>query len=125
MTPGHTPESIGVSVIDPSGSTAPFAVFTGDTISIGYAGGLQIGAGKFSTLRLQKLGNYACRPMSREAFIDLPTTDPPARPIATSLVERAGFTGVLNLVGGFDAVISTSYANFALPLRFVAAVARG
>ena len=42
--------------------------------------GRQIGAEKFSTVGLQKLGNYACQPMSREAFIDLLTTDLPVRP---------------------------------------------
>lgn len=38
-TPGHTPESTGVLVTDLGGGTAPFAVFTGDTLFIGYAGG--------------------------------------------------------------------------------------
>jgi hydroxyacylglutathione hydrolase len=125
-TPGHTPESISVLVIDTEVSPQPQKVLTGDTLFIGdvgrpdLAGGqgytpqmmagmmydslhhklLQLsddvevypahGAGSMcgrnisqqtsSTIGEQKILNYALKPMSKEEFIRMMTSELPAAP---------------------------------------------
>lgn len=125
-TPGHTPESICVLVIDPEVSAEPQKVLTGDTLFIGdvgrpdLAGGLGYtpqamaammydslhnklltlddavevypahGAGSMcgrslssessSTIGDQRRFNYALKPMSRDEFVSMMTTDLPEAP---------------------------------------------
>jgi len=124
-TPGHTPESVSILVIDRSKSDEPKAVLTGDTLFIGDVGrpdllGAKIsaqelagmlydslhgkllklpdsvevfpahGAGSLcgrnisketsSTIGQQRQFNYALRPMPREEFIGMMTTDLPEAP---------------------------------------------
>jgi hydroxyacylglutathione hydrolase len=125
-TPGHTPESISILVIDHEVSPEPQKVLTGDTLFIGdvgrpdLAGGagytpqqmaellyeslhgklLKLqdavevypahGAGSLcgrnisketsSTIGEQKRFNYALKPMSKEEFVRLMTTDLPKAP---------------------------------------------
>ncbi len=125
-TPGHTPESISVVVIDTEVSSQPQRVLTGDTLFVGdvgrpdLAGGkgytpqqmagmmydslhgklLQLaddvevypahGAGSMcgrnmsketsSTIGQQREFNYALKPMSREEFVRMMTTDLPDAP---------------------------------------------
>jgi len=125
-TPGHTPESVSVLVIDTEVSPQPRKVFTGDTLFIGdvgrpdLAGGrgytpqmmagmmydslhqklLQLsddvevypahGAGSMcgrniskqtsSTIGEQKILNYALKPMSKDEFIRMMTSELPAAP---------------------------------------------
>src|SRR5215510_15567534 len=122
-TPGHTPESISILVIDTEVSDQPQKVLTGDTLFIGDVGRPDLvgsegytaeqmagmlydslhgkllklddlvevfpahGAGSLcgrsmsketsSTIGEQKRFNYALRPMTREAFIKMMTTDLP------------------------------------------------
>ena len=125
-TPGHTPESISILVIDTEVSDQPQRVLTGDTLFIGDVGRPDLvgsegytaeqmagmlhdslhgkllklddlvevfpahGAGSLcgrsmsketsSTIGEQKRFNYALRPMTREAFIKMMTTDLPEAP---------------------------------------------
>lgn len=124
-TPGHTPESVSILVIDRSESEEPKAVLTGDTLFIGDVGRPDLlgakmsahelagmlydslhgkllmlpdatevypahGAGSLcgraisketsSTIGQQRQFNYALRPMPREEFISMMTTDLPEVP---------------------------------------------
>ncbi|MDQ3175113.1 MAG: MBL fold metallo-hydrolase [Acidobacteriota bacterium] len=125
-TPGHTPESVSVLVIDTEVSPQPRKVFTGDTLFIGDVGRpdltggrgytpqmmagmmydslhqklLQLsddvevypahGAGSMcgrniskqtsSTIGEQKILNYALKPMSKDEFIRMMTSELPAAP---------------------------------------------
>jgi glyoxylase-like metal-dependent hydrolase (beta-lactamase superfamily II)/rhodanese-related sulfurtransferase len=124
-TPGHTPESVSILVIDRSESEEPKAVLTGDTLFIGDVGRPDLlgakmsarelagmlydslhgkllklpdatevypahGAGSLcgrnisketsSTIGQQRQFNYALRPMPREEFISMMTTDLPEAP---------------------------------------------
>jgi rhodanese-related sulfurtransferase len=125
-TPGHTPESVSVLVIDTEGPPKPQKVLTGDTLFIGdvgrpdLAGGAGFtpqqmaellydslhdkllklpddtevypahGAGSMcgrnisketsSTIGEQKRFNYALKPMTKEEFVRLMTTDLPEAP---------------------------------------------
>jgi hydroxyacylglutathione hydrolase len=51
-TPGHTPESICLAVIDPRVSTQPLKVLTGDTLFIGDVGRPDLAGGKGYTPRM-------------------------------------------------------------------------
>ena len=124
-TPGHTPESVSVLVVDRSVSEEPSAVLTGDTLFIGDVGrpdllgarvspadlagqlydslhrkllglpdatqvfpahgagslcGRNISSETSSTIGEQRRVNYALRPMPREEFVRLMTTDLPEAP---------------------------------------------
>jgi len=124
-TPGHTPESVSVLVIDRSVSTEPKAVLTGDTLFIGDVGrpdllgskmsaqelagmlydslhdkllavpdsvevypahgagslcGRNISSETSSTIGQQRQFNYALRPMPKEEFVRMMTTDLPEAP---------------------------------------------
>ncbi len=126
QTPGHTPESISIVVIDREVSDRPVKVLTGDALFIGDVGrpdlagargytaedmagmlydslhrklltlpddvavfpahgagslcGRNISSQTSSTIGQQRLCNYALRPMPREEFIRMMTTDLPAAP---------------------------------------------
>jgi hydroxyacylglutathione hydrolase len=125
-TPGHTPESISVLVIDPEVSPQPQKVLTGDTLFIGDVGRPDLvgskgytpqmmagmmyeslhqklltlsdevevypahGAGSMcgrnmsketsSTIGEQKKVNYALKPMSKDEFVRMMTTEMPEAP---------------------------------------------
>ncbi|MCM3905151.1 MAG: rhodanese-like domain-containing protein [Pyrinomonadaceae bacterium] len=125
-TPGHTPESISVLVIDTEVSPQPQKVLTGDTLFIGDVGRPDLAAAKgytpqtmagmmydslhhkllhlsdevevypahgagsmcgrniskqtSSTIGEQKLFNYALKPMSKDEFIRLMTSELPSAP---------------------------------------------
>ena len=125
-TPGHTPESICILVIDAQTSDQPQKVLTGDTLFIGDVGRPDLAGGKGYTAqmmaammydslhqRLLKLGdavevypahgagsmcgrnlstetsstigdqrqfNYALKPMSKDEFVSMMTTDLPEAP---------------------------------------------
>jgi hydroxyacylglutathione hydrolase len=125
-TPGHTPESVSILVIDTSVSEAPQKVLTGDTLFIGDVGRPDLvgskgytpqqmaamlydslhgkllalddtvevypahGAGSLcgrslstetsSTIGQQRQFNYALKPMSRDEFVQMMTTDLPEVP---------------------------------------------
>jgi glyoxylase-like metal-dependent hydrolase (beta-lactamase superfamily II)/rhodanese-related sulfurtransferase len=124
-TPGHTPESVSVLVIDRTSSEVPKAVLTGDTLFIGDVGrpdllgskmsaqelagmlydslhdkllalpdsvevypahgagslcGRNISSDTSSTIGQQRQFNYALRPMPKEEFIRMMTTDLPEAP---------------------------------------------
>jgi hydroxyacylglutathione hydrolase len=129
-TPGHTPESVSILVVDRSVSDAPKAVLTGDTLFIGDVGrpdlvgsstsdpeasarelagqlydslhdklltlpdsvevypahgagslcGRNISSETSSTIGQQRQFNYALRPMPREEFVRMMTTDLPEAP---------------------------------------------
>jgi len=125
-TPGHTPESISLLVIDSGASSEPTKVLTGDTLFIGDVGRPDLagakgytsqemaellydslhqkllklpdtvevypahGAGSMcgrnisketsSTIGEQRKFNYALKPMSRNEFVRLMTTDLPEAP---------------------------------------------
>ena len=138
-TPGHTPESICVLVIDNEGSDQPQKVLTGDTLFIGDVGRPDLagakghtpqmmaammydslrekllklddsvevypahGAGSMcgknlstetsSTIGEQRKLNYALKPMTKEEFIKMMTTDLPEAPAYFSKdaeINRAG-----------------------------------
>lgn len=138
-TPGHTPESISVLLIDTAVSDRPQKVLTGDTLFIGDVGRPDLagaqgytaeamagllydslhekllrlddrvevypahGAGSMcgrnlssetsSTIGEQRRFNYALKPMSREEFVRLMTTDLPEAPAYFSRdaeINRAG-----------------------------------
>ena len=124
-TPGHTPESVSILVIDRAVSEVPKAVLTGDTLFIGDVGrpdllGSTMSAGELagmlydslhgkllalpdsvevypahgagslcgrnissetsSTIGQQRQFNYALKPMPKEEFVRLMTTDLPEAP---------------------------------------------
>ena len=124
-TPGHTPESVSVLVMDHAMSDVPKAVLTGDTLFIGDVGrpdllgakmsaqelagmlydslhdkllalpdsvevypahgagslcGRNISSETSSTIGQQRQFNYALRPMSKEEFVRMMTTDLPEAP---------------------------------------------
>lgn len=125
-TPGHTPESVSVLVIDSEVSPHPQKVLTGDTLFIGDVGRPDLASGKgyspqmmagmmydslhekllrlsdevgvypahgagsmcgrnisketFSTIGEQKRSNYALKPMSKDEFIRMMTTELPIAP---------------------------------------------
>src|SRR6266542_6564755 len=124
-TPGHTPESLSVLVIDRAKSQTPEAVLTGDTLFIGDVGrpdllgskmsaqelagmlydslhgklltlpdsvevypahgagslcGRNISSETSSTIGQQRQFNYALRPMQKEEFVRMMTTDLPEAP---------------------------------------------
>ena len=124
-TPGHTPESVSVLVIDRAASDVPKAVLTGDTLFIGDVGrpdllgskmsaqelagmlydslhgkllalpdsvevypahgagslcGRNISSETSSTIGQQRQFNYALRPMPKEEFVRMMTTDLPEAP---------------------------------------------
>ncbi|HKZ01864.1 MAG TPA: MBL fold metallo-hydrolase [Pyrinomonadaceae bacterium] len=125
-TPGHTPESISILVVDPDSSLEPTKVLTGDTLFIGDVGRPDLagakgytsqqmaellydslqhkllklpdtvevypahGAGSMcgrnisketsSTIGEQRKFNYALKPMSKDEFVRLMTTDLPEAP---------------------------------------------
>ncbi|HXG94269.1 MAG TPA: rhodanese-like domain-containing protein [Blastocatellia bacterium] len=125
-TPGHTPESISVLVIDTEVSDKPQKVLTGDALFIGDVGrpdlvgsrgftaeqmaamlydslhekllklddavevypahgagsmcGRNIGKETSSTIGLQRATNYALKPMAKEDFVRMMTTDLPEAP---------------------------------------------
>ncbi len=125
-TPGHTPESITVLVIDEAVSALPRLAFTGDTLFIGDVGrpdlvgsrghtaeemagmlydslhskllrlsddvlvypahgagslcGRNLSSETVSTIGEQRRTNYALRPMPREEFVRMMTTDLPEVP---------------------------------------------
>ncbi|HEY3173037.1 MAG TPA: MBL fold metallo-hydrolase, partial [Thermoanaerobaculia bacterium] len=132
-TPGHTPESVSVLVIDPASSEVPKAVLTGDTLFIGDVGrpdlagsdplrgsdpgmsaqelagmlydslhgkllalpdsvevypahgagslcGRNISSETSSTIGRERQFNYALRPMPKEEFVRMMTTDLPEAP---------------------------------------------
>jgi hydroxyacylglutathione hydrolase len=124
-TPGHTPESVSILVIDREVSDVPKAVLTGDTLFIGDVGrpdllgakmsaqelagmlydslhdkllalpdsvevypahgagslcGRNISSETSSTIGQQRQFNYALRPMPKEEFVRMMTTDLPEAP---------------------------------------------
>jgi rhodanese-related sulfurtransferase len=124
-TPGHTPESVSVLVVDRAVSEAPQAVLTGDTLFIGDVGrpdllgatlsaqelagmlydslhgkllalpdsvevypahgagslcGRNISSETSSTIGEQRRCNYALKPMPKEEFVRMMTTDLPEAP---------------------------------------------
>jgi glyoxylase-like metal-dependent hydrolase (beta-lactamase superfamily II)/rhodanese-related sulfurtransferase len=124
-TPGHTPESVSVLVIDRASSEVPKAVLTGDTLFIGDVGrpdllgskmsaqelagmlydslhgkllalpdsvevypahgagslcGRNISSDTSSTIGRERQFNYALRPMPKEEFVRMMTTDLPEAP---------------------------------------------
>ena len=124
-TPGHTPESVSVLVIDRAVSDVPKAVLTGDTLFIGDVGrpdllgatmtaqelagmlydslhgklltlpdsvevypahgagslcGRNISSETSSTIGQQRQFNYALKPMPKEDFVRMMTTDLPEAP---------------------------------------------
>jgi hydroxyacylglutathione hydrolase len=140
-TPGHTPESISVLVLDTASSARPQKVLTGDTLFIGDVGRpdlvgskgytaeamagmlydslheklLQLddevevypahGAGSMcgrnlsqetsSTIGAQRQFNYALKPMSKDEFVRMMTTDLPEAPVyftRDAEINRAGAT---------------------------------
>ncbi|MGH9883829.1 MAG: MBL fold metallo-hydrolase [Pyrinomonadaceae bacterium] len=138
-TPGHTPESISILVIDTEVSPEPLKVLTGDTLFIGDVGrpdlagaqgytpqimaelmydslhekllklpdGVEVypahGAGSMcgrnistetsSTIGAQKQFNYALKPMTKEEFVRLMTTDLPEAPAYFSRDAEINRTG--------------------------------
>lgn len=143
-TPGHTPESISILVIDPTVSLEPQKVLTGDTLFIGDVGRPDLvgskgytaehmagmlyeslhgkllkladqvevypahGAGSMcgrnisketsSTIGEQRKFNYALRPIAKEEFVKMMTTDLPEAPAYFSRDAEINRTGaaVLN-----------------------------
>ena len=138
-TPGHTPESISIVVVDEEASPQPRLVLTGDTLFIGDVGRPDLVGGKgfspeamagllydslhdkllslpddvlvypahgagslcgkniskdtWSTVGEQRRTNYALRPMSRERFVAMMTSDLPEQPRYFSMdveINRAG-----------------------------------
>jgi hydroxyacylglutathione hydrolase len=139
QTPGHTPESISILVIDTEVSDRPLKVLTGDALFIGDVGRPDLvgskgfsseqmagmlydslhqkllalddavevfpahGAGSMcgrnisketsSTIGEQRRFNYALKPMAREAFVKMMTTDLPEAPAyfpRDAEINRAG-----------------------------------
>jgi glyoxylase-like metal-dependent hydrolase (beta-lactamase superfamily II)/rhodanese-related sulfurtransferase len=141
-TPGHTPESVSIVVIDLEKSEEPQAVLTGDTLFIGDVGrpdllgarvsaeelagqlydslhdkllklpdsvevypghgagslcGRNISSETSSTIGQQRRFNYALRPMPREEFVALMTTDLPEAPAYFSRDAHINREGPENL----------------------------
>ncbi|MGH9367120.1 MAG: MBL fold metallo-hydrolase [Thermoanaerobaculia bacterium] len=144
-TPGHTPESVSVVVIDRSKGETPEAVLTGDTLFIGDVGrpdllgtrmsaeelagllydslhgkllklpeatkvypahgagslcGRNISSETSSTIGEQRRFNYALRPMPKEEFVRMMTTDLPEAPAYFSrdvAINREGAAGLSEL----------------------------
>lgn len=144
-TPGHTPESVSVLVVDRSVSEVPKAVLTGDTLFIGDVGrpdllgarmsaqelagmlydslhgkllslpdsvevypahgagslcGRNISSETSSTIGQQRQFNYALRPMPKEEFVRMMTTDLPEAPAYFSrdvAINRDGATDLAEL----------------------------
>jgi glyoxylase-like metal-dependent hydrolase (beta-lactamase superfamily II)/rhodanese-related sulfurtransferase len=144
-TPGHTPESVSVLVIDRSVSDVPKAVLTGDTLFIGDVGrpdllgarmsaqelagmlydslhekllalpdsvevypahgagslcGRNISSETSSTIGQQRQFNYALKPMPKEEFVRMMTTDLPEAPAYFSrdvAINRDGATELAEL----------------------------
>ena len=138
-TPGHTPESICICVVDNEVSDKPVKILTGDTLFIGDVGrpdlvgskgytapemagflydslheklltlddavevypahgagsmcGRNISKDTSSTLGEQRRFNYALRPMSRDEFISMMTTDLPEAPAYFSRDAEINRTG--------------------------------
>ena len=142
-TPGHTPESISILVVDGAASPSPKLVLTGDTLFIGDVGrpdlvgskgysaadmagmlydslhnklltladetevypahgagsmcGRNISKETHSTIGEQRRFNYALKPMTRNAFISMMTSDMPEAPAYFSRdaeINRAGATAL-------------------------------
>jgi glyoxylase-like metal-dependent hydrolase (beta-lactamase superfamily II)/rhodanese-related sulfurtransferase len=138
-TPGHTPESISILVIDTETSPAPQKILTGDTLFIGDVGRPDLAGGKgytpemmasmmydtlhqkllklsddvevypahgagsmcgrnisnqtSSTIGEQRKFNYALKPMSKDEFVRMMTSDLPSAPEYFSKdaeINRAG-----------------------------------
>ncbi len=144
-TPGHTPESVSVLVIDRPVSAEPKAVLTGDTLFIGDVGrpdllgskmsaqelagmlydslhgklltlpdsvevypahgagslcGRNISSETSSTIGQQRQFNYALRPMPKEEFVRMMTTDLPEAPAYFSrdvAINRGGASQLAEL----------------------------
>ncbi len=77
-TPGHTPESISLLVIDRARGEGPVAVCPAH--GAGSLCGRNLGADTSSTIGRERRFNYALRPMTREAFARMMTTDLPEPP---------------------------------------------
>jgi hydroxyacylglutathione hydrolase len=140
-TPGHTPESVCILVIDSETSDRPQKVLTGDTLFIGDVGRPDLAGGKgftaqsmasmmydslhqkllklddavevypahgagsmcgrnlstetSSTIGAQRQFNYALKPMSKDEFVSMMTTDLPEAPAYFSKdaeINRGGAT---------------------------------
>jgi len=144
-TPGHTPESVSILVIDRASSNVPKAVLTGDTLSIGDVGrpdllgskmsaqelagmlydslhgklltlpdsvevypahgagslcGRNISSDTSSTIGRERQFNYALRPMPKEEFVQMMTTDLPEAPAYFSrdvAINRGGASELAEL----------------------------
>jgi len=144
-TPGHTPESVSILVVDRSVSDVPKAVLTGDTLFIGDVGrpdllgskmsaqelagmlydslhdkllalpnsvevypahgagslcGRNISSETSSTIGQQRQFNYALRPMAKEEFVRMMTTDLPEAPAYFSrdvAINRGGASELAEL----------------------------
>ena len=144
-TPGHTPESVSILLIDREVSDVPKAVLTGDTLFIGDVGrpdllgakmsaqelagmlydslhdkllalpdsvevypahgagslcGRNISSETSSTIGQQRQFNYALRPMPKEEFVRMMTTDLPEAPAYFArdvAINRDGATELTDL----------------------------
>src|SRR3989454_1440154 len=142
-TPGHTPESICILVIDNEISDEPRKVLTGDTLFIGDVGRPDLAGGKGYTPRMmaemmydtlhekllklpdevevypahgagsmcgrnmsketsstigeQRKFNYALKPMSKEDFVSMMTTDLPDAPVYFPMDAEINRTGAQGL----------------------------
>ncbi len=144
-TPGHTPESVSILVIDRASSNVPKAVLTGDTLFIGDVGrpdllgskmsaqelagmlydslhgklltlpdsvevypahgagslcGRNISSDTSSTIGRERQFNYALRPMPKEEFVQMMTTDLPEAPAYFSrdvAINRGGASELAEL----------------------------
>ncbi|WP_182875721.1 TSUP family transporter [Microbispora sp. H10670] len=125
-TPGHTPESISVLVLEHAADSVPYGVLTGDALFIGDVGrpdllaslgmtsdqlgrmlydsvqhklmglpdevrifpahgagsacGKNLSTERTSTIGMQRVTNYACRPMSEQEFLSIVTEGQPPAP---------------------------------------------
>ncbi len=142
-TPGHTPESISLLVIDPAKSNQPEKILTGDCLFVGDVGRPDLAGGKgytpemmagmmydtlhqkmlqlpdetevypahgagsmcgknmsketWSTIGEQRKMNYALKPMPREEFIRMMTTEMPEAPAYFSQDAEINRTGAHTL----------------------------
>src|SRR6266542_3952082 len=94
-TPGHTPESLSVLVIDPAKSQTPEAVLTGDTLLIGDVGRPDLLGSK--TSGQQRRFTSALQPLARDEFIPMMTTDLPEAPAYFSRDVQLNREGLSNL----------------------------
>jgi glyoxylase-like metal-dependent hydrolase (beta-lactamase superfamily II)/rhodanese-related sulfurtransferase len=143
-TPGHTPESVSVLVIDSEVSDQPQKVLTGDTLFVGDVGRPDLAGGKgytppmmaammydtlhnkllklandvevypahgagsmcgrnlstetFSTIGEQRQSNYALKPMTKDEFVRMMTTDLPESPAYFPEDAEINRTGALALM---------------------------